>query len=257
MINMNIFNVDEALELTIQALESAAYEASTEQMDKIVDAIEEGMPDVVAILTEGMAVHWKIEANKSSPWGKKYASAIKTKTSDTGGIVYLDEKVIDKTSDKPASMFANMVEKGVKSWSIKDALLKSNKAKVSSAGIRYIIIPFPVATPRKEGQGTMQSKFGKREMTRAMYKIVKSGGKLDKGSILPSGQDVSGLTRYVTRQLHSQYGIFRVVSEKSTGWQFPGVGSRPVYPKILEEVQHRVGELIHAFLANIVKEYTS
>jgi hypothetical protein len=77
------------------------------------------------------------------------------------------------------------------------------------------------------------------------------------GTKLKSGVDVSGLTRYNTRQRHSQYGIFRRVSEKSTGWQHPGVAASPVFPSVLKEVDRRIQEVLAEFCKNIVKEYTS
>ena len=68
------------------------------------------------------------------------------------GSVFVDESVKD-SSGKPAMMFAKMIEQGVQSWSIKDALLKSAKAKTSSAGIKYMVVPLPVRTPKAKGSG--------------------------------------------------------------------------------------------------------
>lgn len=253
-----MFNLDEDMIFNsiANALESVGSELSEEQFVQITDAINEELPGVVEVLTYGMMVHWRKEATDSGTgWGQKYANAIIADVTGNRGRVYIDESLIDKQSDKPNMMFVKMVEEGVKSWSIKDALLASDKAKVGPSGIKYITIPFPVSTPRSKNQGSMQTKFGKREMTNAVYKIVKSGGKLKSG-ISKTGQDISGLSRYVTKKFHSQYGIFRRVSEKSTGWRYPTVGASPVLPSVLEEVNKRISEVLSAFCANIVKEYT-
>lgn len=258
---MAIFDLDENMILNTisDALEHAGSELSEDQFIEITDAINEELPGVVEVLTYGMMVHWRKEATDSGTgWGRKYANAITAEVTGNRGRVYVDEDLIDKQTNKPSIMFVKMVEEGVKSWSIKDALLASNKAKTGPTGIRYITIPFPISTPRKKGQGSMQSKFGKREMTNAMYRIVKSGGKLKTGTLMAGGKevDVSGLSRFVTKKFHSQYGIFRRVSEKSTGWQYPTIGASPVLPSVLNEVNKRVAEVLAAFCANIVREYT-
>lgn len=255
-----IFGIDEDMIMNTitDALEEAAYNVSEKQFIKIVDTIEEVMPDVVETILYGMMVHWRKEARDSGTgWGEKYASAIDAKmTADGKGEVFVDETLIDKSSDKPIMMFVSMIEKGVKSWSIKDALLKSDKAKVGKDNVRYITIPFPVATPRAKNQGTMQSKFGKREMTAEMYRIVRGGGKIKSGK-LKSGENIAGLQRVVTRQFHSQYMIFRRITKDSKGWQHPGRGQSPVFPSVLSEVNLRVHETLAAFCKNIVKEYTT
>lgn len=256
---MSVFNFDEdvILDTIANALEEVGSLASEEQFLKITEAINEGLPGVIQILTYGMQEHWKAEARDSGTgWGNKYANAIDAKVSGNKGEVFINEDLVDKTSNKSNMMFVKMIEDGVKSWSIKDALLKSDKAKIGPSGIKYITIPFPVATPRSPRQGTMARKFGGREMTAEMYKIVKSGGKIRAGT-LKTGEDISGLSRYVTRQRHAKYGIFRRVSEKSTGWQHPGRGPSPVFPSVLDEVNKRVAEIVSEFSKAIVKEYTT
>jgi|WetSurMetagenome_2_1015567.scaffolds.fasta_scaffold62073_2 hypothetical protein len=244
-----------------EALEAAGSDASEEQFFNIVKAIDGSFHDVIKTLTEGMAEHWRDEARRvSTGWGSKYAATIKTDIKDNKGIIYIDKSIKDKTSDKPAMLFVNMVEEGMKSWSIKDALLKSEKAKYTKANhIKYIVVPFPVSTPRRPDQGTMQSKFGGREMTDAMYKIVKNGGKLKSGSVKVKGKDinVSGLTKYVTPQRQTQYGIFRMVTKNSKGWMHPGVQKEPVYKKVLAEVNRRIHEVITEYCKEIVREYTT
>lgn len=253
-----IFDLDEnmLIESTIGVLEDVGSQVSESQFNKILNAINDGMPSVIQILAQGMAEHWQAEAINAGSWGAKYSNAIKYEVNGNKAEIYIDESMIDKGSDKPNILFAKMMEEGVRSWSIKDALLKSDKAKVGPDGVRYITIPFPVATPRKKGQGHMQSKFGGREMSSEIHKIVSSGGKIPRGTKTSAGMDISGLTRYNTRQRHSQYGLFRRVSENSKGWQHPGTAATPVFPSVLQEVNKKVGEVVQSFLQAIVKEYT-
>lgn len=256
---MAVFNIDPDMisEIIGNALDEVGSQASEEQFSKIVEAIEKSMPGVIKVLTYGMEENWKNMA-KGSPtgWGQKYANSIKSEVEGNVGTVFVDESIMDKGSGKPNLMYVKMVEEGMRSFSIKDALLASDKAKIGPNGVKYITVPFPVATPRKASQGKQSSHFGGREMTNEMHRIVKSGGKIASAK-LKSGQDVSGLTQYNTRQLHSQYGIFRRVSEKSKGWIHPGVMASPVYPKVMDEVNKRVGEIMSGFCKAIVKEFTT
>lgn len=256
---MSTFDLDEDIVLgaVAQALEEAGSQASEEQFTKIVEAIDDSMPGVINVLAYGMQEFWKQEAKDSGTgWGNIYANAIKVKQNGDDMEIYVDQDMIDKSSNKPNMMFVKMVEQGQRSFSIKDALLASDKAKVGPDGLKYITVPFPVSTPRKKDQGSPASKFGGREMTREMHKIVKSGGKLKSG-ILKTGENVAGLTRYVTQQRHSQYGIFRRVSEKSQGWIHPGRGPSPVFPSVVAEVNKRIGEVLSEFCKAIVAEYTT
>ena len=253
---MAIFNVieEETLDIVIGTLEDIGRKVSEEKFFEIANKIDEAMPGIIELMTVEAHDEWVSEAMGAKGWGTKYANAIRYKTGGKKGEVFLDKTVKDKGSNKPSIMFAKMVENGVKSWSIRDALMKSEKAKVGKNGVKYMTVPFPVATPRKAGQGKMASKFGKREMTAEMHKIVKSGGKLSGGSI--KGIDVSGLARYVTRQHHTQYGIFRRVSANSTGWQYPGIGAQPVFSNVERYVKKRMAEIITEFNMAIIKEYS-
>ena len=238
-----------------EALENAGSQLSEEQFIKIVDVIEKGMPGIVKLITAKTAQDWKSAALESGTgWGSKYAGAITYKTDGKTGEVFLDESMIDKMSNKPNIMFAKMVEEGVKSWSIKDALLASEKAKTSSSGIKYMVVPFPVAVPQKPGPARQTGQFGGREMTEEAHKIVKSGGRYS--GPLKSGQEISGLTKYTTRQRHEQYGIFRCVTENSKGWQYPNKSERPVFPNVVNEIEKNIHELISAFCKEIVREYS-
>jgi hypothetical protein len=251
-----IFNIDEnvLLSTVMQSLEDASSQMSEEQANKITEEINNGVPGLIAILTQGMAQHWKDEAmNSGTGWGSKYAAAITYRIDNTTGEIFLDEKIVDEFSNKPNIMFAKMVEEGVKSWSIKDALLASEHAKIGKNGVKYIVIPMPVAVP-KATPGARGKQFGGREMSQEVHAIVKSGGKYS--GQLAGGQEVSGLTKYVTRQHHEGYGSFVCVTEDSKGWKYPTIGATPVFPRVLEEVNRRIDELVSVFCEEVVKRFS-
>jgi len=255
-----IFNIDEDMVVNsvLGALQDAALNAPEDIFNDIVNKINETFPDVLQFIGQDISEYWQSEAVDAGGWGTKYAQAIKYKTGINEVEIYIDEKMTDKVSRKPLFMFAMMMEKGVKSWSIKNALLASEKVKEGKDGIKYITVPFAVRTPAKASAGNMASKFGGREMTSEMYKIVQSGGKLQSGTISVRGKELSiaGLSRYTNRQFHSQYGIFRRVSENSKGWQYPDIPAEPVYPKVLNHVNEQISKIISAYCQEIVKEYS-
>lgn len=251
-----IFNIDE--DVIADTIRAALENAAEEYAQQIIERIDDSIPGVIELLVNNSKEYWKETAiGKGGGWGEIYAGAIKSESSDGEGKIYLDESVKSK-NNKPAKMFSEMVEKGVKSWSIKDALLKSEKAKTGKDGIKYIIVPFPVRTPSKKGQGKMSSRFGGREMTSEVYKIVKNGGRAPKGTLSTSGQDISGLTKFETKQFHSGYGIFRCVSQKSTGWLYNkgnDVKPTPVFPSVVDYVNKRVAKIVADLCDSIVKEF--
>ena len=257
-----IFDIDSdtVLNSVLSALETAVDDGVTEdQFNRIANQIDEALPGIIALITHDIRAEWQERARDGDRWGSKYAAAINSRVTGTEGQIFLDETIIDKTTNRPAIMFAKMMELGVKTWSIKDALLRSDRVKVGPDGVKYIIVPMAVATPRQESQGTPMSRFGGRVMTEEIHNIVKNGERYD-GSIMTSNDqgakevDISGLSRYNTRQRHSQYGIFRRVSERSKGWQYPNIPPEPVFNGVLEYVNRRIFEVLTEFCAAIVEE---
>lgn len=259
-------NADTIIDTISQSLGNSDIDISSAEVEKIVNHIDNCLPGLIGLIVSEGKENWIQEALSAGGWGKKYAEAIRGESKGLDGTLFIDEEMKDKGSNKTNFMFAMMMEKGVSSWSIKDALLKSEKAKDGFDGngkaIRYIVVPLPVSTPRKEGQGTMSSEFGGREMSKEMYKIVKSGETLGAGSVnvtTVSGTkqvNVSGLTKFKTAQLHSGYGIFRCVTSNSKGWQYPGIEAQPIFKSVCDYMDRRIQEIMTEFCTQIVKEYT-
>jgi hypothetical protein len=236
-----------------------AENASIEKYSKLGEQINDALPGLIELLVNETEEYWINKASSIGGWGDKYARAIKSEVSGDSGSVYLDENAIDPQSRKPFFMFAMMVEEGVKSWSIKDALMKSKKAKIGKDGVKYIIIPLPVATPRKSGQGKQLSTFGKRTMTQDMQNMLKSGGKVSGGTIKSGTRKISakGLAQFSSQKYHSHYGLFRRVSENSKGWQYPNKSPQPVFDGVKRYVDMRMKEIMADFCRAVVKEALS
>lgn len=251
-----IFNIDpsETLGPVIEAMEEAGRQLSEEKFIEIAEKMDDALPGVIEYLVNSTYEFWRAEASSTTTgWGPIYAKSIKRSEDE----VYVDE-TMKTMKNKPAIMFVEMVEKGMRSFSIRDGLLASDKAKTGANGVRYITVPFPVGVPRRTSQGKQTSHFGGRQMAQKMHDIVKSGKKIVAGT-LKTGQDVSGLTKYVTRQRHEQYGIFRCVSDKtpSNRWLHPGVPAEPVFEKVKAyvntEIQKALNEFCHAIVQDAMR----
>lgn len=219
--------------------------------DEIIDKIQKNLPLVVVDLINQIGTTakniWKTEAVAASSWGDKYAQAIDMKPATPNGnaLVYLNSETIDQKSGKPALMFAMMVENGVEPWSIKNALLESDKVRTTIHGIKYIIVPFPWRTPAKKGQGRPAAKFGGRIMPNDIYKIIKGGGRLESDS--EKYGHMAGMVKY-SKNNHSQYMTFRMVTENSKGWQHPGKPATPVFERVAAQVERMIEETLNNFL---------
>lgn len=253
-----IFSLDEnmIIQKVIMAFDDAESDISEEQFNKIAIAINDSVPGLISVLTRGMAEHWKQAAMDAGGWGNKYAGAISYTIDKDSGEIFLDDKKTDQSSGKPNMMFAKMVEEGMKSFSIKEGLMKSEHVKRGKNGVKYIVVPFPVAVPRGIKNMKESKQFGGREMTQEAHKLVKTEGKYI-GALATGGDTFgSGLVRYTTRQFHEAYGMFICVNENSRGWIHPGVMANPVFPKVIEEVNKKIAELISDFCAELVKKYS-
>ena len=254
-------DVDTVLDSIISVIDREGMEFTQEQMNNLVRIIDNALPGLLNNMIIDTKNEWTQQALEAKGWGTKYIQAIKLKFEKDGGSVYLDPNIMDKSSNRPFFMFALMMENGVKSWSIKDALLASKKAHTGKDGVKYITIPFPVHTPGKDGK--MASKFGGRKMTTDMHALVKAGEKVPEGTTINVKNtirsfevDITGLTRYNTRQFHSQYGIFRRVSSRSEGWQYPDIPAQPIFPSVVDYVHRRITEDITAFCQEVVREFS-
>lgn len=217
-------------------------------LDRITQEIFSYTRKEFPIATQGLAnllldqamQFWRATAQSSSAWGERYASTLKLEPFKTGmGRVFVDE-------EHPNAMFVYMMEDGVKTWSIKKALLEGKAARRNLAkyGKLFVRVPFRFRTP---GKGKKTSGFAG-VMPSDIYALVKGGKRLSKAP--DNMPHIAGLKKYGSG-VHSQYLTFRTVTETSAGWQYPNVPATPVFQKVQKRVEAMIGQTI----VNMVKGF--
>lgn len=184
-------------------------------------------------------------------WGRKYAAAIQFEPASKGSgraRVWADVAADDKTTRVSNAIWVGIVEKGIKSWSIRDALLASKRVKRSRDGGRYIIVPFRWRTPAGYKKS---SEVFTGTMSKDIYKIVKTGVRL-------KGEEyghMEGMQRY-GGSLHGQYFTFRVVSDKTptSAWQYPETPGTPVFEKVRAKVSGLIAATISDYIRGFVED---
>lgn len=167
---------------------------------------------------------------------------------------------------------ANAVESGVSGFNLKETILSSPKARVSSKGFRYMSIPIGVKKGQKRGTEKGQKyqeqidkvlikpKFGLMKMS-----IMMNGNIVQSQKVLSADPMLQGL--YRARQFESteefmsakkrkgwQYVLFRTISENpmsKTGatWEHPGI--KPAH--ILKKTERWLNESSGALLSNLIE----
>ncbi len=222
-----------------------------EVIDRIFDQTMKVMPETTVNLANMLIdkAHelWHLKAKNApvrkdgspSLWGERYANTLKKEhATGKGGQakVYADE------SD-PDYMFVNIVENGISTWSIKDALLAGKAARRNKAlyGTTFVRVPFRFRIP---GVTKETSSFAG-IMPKDVYEKAKEGIRLGK-----EYGKYAGLVK-VTQKPHSQYMTFRTVSQKSEGWQYPTIPPTPVF----EDVVKKVEKMMEGAIVNFVQGY--
>jgi len=221
-----------------------------EVADAVVSILEETQPDAVRGFVVQMANFayelWTMEARNASSWGDRYASTITMDIPSAGKSVSEDSVYVDESH--PNFMFVNIMENGMKSFSIKDALLAGKAARRNKAkyGTVFVHVPFRWRTP-KDDQSKTHSTFSGM-LSDDIYEIAKGGGRVtvDMAKSVRN-KNLAGLKRF-GGDGHGQYLTFRTVSEKSQGWKHPGAPATPVYRKVEQLVNDRVEKELLSFL---------
>jgi hypothetical protein len=176
-----------------------------------------------------------------SLWGEEYAKTIKVILSKkrSGAKVYVDES-------HPSFRFVEMIEKGVSTWNIKNALLQGKAARRNQAlyGTLFVRVPFRYRIP-----GVTKAMTGFAGiMPRSIYEKVKKGE-----AIGEEAGEFAGLVK-VGGPLHSQFMVFRTVSEKSEGWIYPGKEGISVFTKVKKKIEQMIDETIENIIMGFLKD---
>lgn len=220
-------------------------------LKRIFEKTKVVMPKATAHLANSIVdwahAMWHKDASESGPWGPRYASALKAdmmkSTGDGEARVYADEEHAN-------FLFVNLVEDGITSWSIKDALLEGQAARRNEAkyGTRFVRVPFRWRVPGKEKKTSSFAGV----MPKDIYEDAKSGIPIVDRTIKVGKRavDISGLKRFGGEK-HGQYMTFRTVSEKSDGWQYPPRAATPVFDQVVAKVE----KMLEGMIVNMIKDY--
>lgn len=171
--------------------------------------------------------------------------------------------------------WANKLEKGFESYSIKDELLKSEKTvqvgsragkpwvRVSKDGNKYAAVPFQ-HRPHGGKSPSLASEIKKIMVAnrsgemQSMSKIFKdSFGKPIHGEVarvkeVPNNPNLSGLVKYQqvgkNGKVSSIYMTYRMVSENSDGWQHPGFEGYQLFKEAEDYVETELKNILSTLL---------
>lgn len=193
------------------------------------DTLPDTMTNFADVLINKSAELWSVKAKNASPWGSQYSSTLKTEKTSSGSSVFVDEQ-------HKNYYYVNMVENGVKSWSIKDALLNGKAARRNQAkyGRVFVIVPFRHRTP---GRTKSTSSFSG-VLPNDIYEQAKSG--------VTFGKDygkLAGLKRYGSEK-HGKFLTFRMVTQKTKGWIYPSKPATPVFNEVADKTEEMIRKSI-------------
>jgi len=223
-----------------------------EKITKVLPHVIENAENYIADQAYGM---WRDMAktamrNKSgsfSKWGERYADAIKIELSKSGSgaRVYADE-------DDGNKRYIDLIENGVKAWSIKEALLAGKAAKRNEMlyGTVFVRVPFRWRTPEKAEASTKGKFTG--TLPKEVFEEFKSLNKIGKRLGAEFGR-MAGLTK-LGGPLHSQYMTFRTVSEKSTGWLYPSKSGVPVFETVKKKIEAMIEDAIERIIEGFIQD---
>lgn len=171
---------------------------------------------------------------------------------------------------------AQTLEDGQEPWSIKEALLKSQKTvevgsragqpwvQLSKKGTKFAAVPFdhhPFSGHKSGNLGDdikkilVKNRAGKEQPITQIFNDL--GGKPIHGKVAVAGKvegqpNLSGLTKYQhvsdTGKVSSIYMTYRMVSEDSTGWQHPGSEGYQLFKEAEEYVQNEMKNILKTLL---------
>ena len=192
------------------------------------------------------------KSNTKNGWKKEYIRAIHINfEDDLSAEVYADE-----------NKYVNFVENGIKRFDMKPGLINGPKSRQGKKG-RYNIIFFRKGVPGTQHMPAMPKVIYKKIKKAELVQKYKRGGSKYKAVLTglrgetkkkKSGKTsiYEGLTK-MGKKGHSQYGTFRVVSQTSTGWMYPGVPGVKVFSIVKNRIKPKIKKILQEGLSLDIK----
>lgn len=212
------------------------------------------------------AIIAKIQGMSVDPKNRQdYLKALKFETiGDSTWLIYLDGD------------WASKLEEGFSSYSIKDALLKSEKVvtvgsragqpwvRKSKKGKKYAAVPFEHKPSGGKMSGDLsqdikkilvKNRAGEEQSITKIFKDL--GGKPIHGKVATAGKipgqpNLSGLTKYqfvhTSGKVSSVYMTYRMVGEDSPGWQHPGHPGYQLFSEAQQYVENELKNILNTLL---------
>ena len=171
--------------------------------------------------------------------------------------------------------WANKLEEGFASYSIKDVLLRSKKmvsvgsragqpwVRTAKDGHKWAVVPFehkPYSGEKKSGDlltdlKKLRAKNRSGEMQPFLDTFKDRAGNPLQGKVavadVPLNKNLQGLTKFqhtYEKTTSSVYMTFRIVSEKSNGWQHPGFRGYQLFKQAEIEVERELKNIVNLLL---------
>jgi hypothetical protein len=208
-----------------------------------------GLTNAIKISANMIQKEWIDTIQKSTAkkgWKSEYIRAIHINfENELNAEVYADEN----------NKYVNFIEDGIKRFDMKPGLINGPKSRQGKNG-RYNIVFFRKGVPGTQHIQSMAQttytkvkKMSKDDVIRR-YKTVGIGEKIQlktktvkKRVKTKTSKGPGGLQKIGSRG-HSQYGTFRVVSQQSSGWIYPGVPAIKIFSLVSRKVKPTVKKIM-------------
>jgi len=233
---------------------------NAQMLQRLLESAGEMLPEHIVNMTNSILYavqsYWASQAiDEGGGWGRRYAGVLMVEPVPKGGgkgSVYADDS-------NPDYMFVLMVENGVRSWSIKDALLASDKVRYKKEAPHrlrtYIVVPFRWRTPQgSTGNKAQASSNFAGVMPEEAHETALRGGVVSEQQARALKKvNLAGLKRFGEAG-HGHYLTFRVVHEDSPGWQYPDIPAAPVYERVRARVEGAIAKGIAGYVKRFAEE---
>jgi hypothetical protein len=206
-----------------------------------------GLVNSIKIAANTVQKDWINEIKNSKikeGWKKEYINAIRINYEDDLNVeIYADED----------NKFVNFAEEGIKRFDMKPGLINGPHSRQGKNG-RYNIVFFRKGVPGTQHIQNMAQTTYKKIQKLSKEDIIKRYKTMGIGNIIQmktkkvkarSKTKTSGFDiQKIGSRNHTQYGNFRVVTQRSVGWIYPGIQGIKVFSIVSRKIQSKVKKIL-------------